>query len=714
MSSKLPWAQLCWPLHRLGEALDELARRSGLAIAAPEAPPLAPGLDGNDALELGRWVDWAAQRLGVEAEPVAVPLAGFVPLLRHAAPALLQLPGNSAQTHVFFVLLKARGQRLQLVGPDLQLHQVDAEDFAAALSEPLQAPYRAAIEHLLDVAAVDPARRPRARQALLQEHLATQSVGACWLLRAAPGNSFWNQLRQARLPRKVGWMLLAFAAVYVAEIAGWGLIGQITLNGRLDPGWLAAWALLLFTLVPLRLLGGWLDAGFALEMGRLLKARLLAGILQLDLDSVRKQGAGQMLGQVMESQALESLALNGGMGVLVALLELGLAASVLAEGAGGLWHVLLLTAWLLLTLGWSWRFYQRLRDWTLMRLDMTHALVERMVGHRTRLAQERPGRRDAQEDTDMRDYLDASVAMDRSIVPAAALMPRGWMLVGLLGLLPGFVSGTASPTALGLALGGMLLANRALGGISGGLAALGRAAVAWTQVEQLFKATGQAAASTPFLAMPAEQAGAAPAQAPRRLLEASQLRFGYGDAPVLQGLDLTICRGEQILLEGPSGGGKSTLASLLVGLRQPHAGLILLQGLDHHTLGDAWQQLATEAPQFHENHILSGTLAFNLLMGRNWPASAAELQEAQALCLELGLGDLLQRMPSGLMQMVGETGWQLSHGERSRIFLARALLQNAALTVLDESFAALDPQTLDLCLRCALARSQTLLVIAHP
>jgi ATP-binding cassette subfamily B protein len=71
-------------------------------------------------------------------------------------------------------------------------------------------------------------------------------------------------------------------------------------------------------------------------------------------------------------------------------------------------------------------------------------------------------------------------------------------------------------------------------------------------------------------------------------------------------------------------------------------------------------------------------------------------------------------MPSGLMQIVGETGWQLSHGERSRLFLARALLQRAELIVLDESFAALDPDTLDRCLRCALARAPTLMVIAHP
>jgi ATP-binding cassette subfamily B protein len=71
-------------------------------------------------------------------------------------------------------------------------------------------------------------------------------------------------------------------------------------------------------------------------------------------------------------------------------------------------------------------------------------------------------------------------------------------------------------------------------------------------------------------------------------------------------------------------------------------------------------------------------------------------------------------MPGGIHQRVGETGWQLSHGERSRIFLARALLQKADVTILDESFASLDPATMDQCLRTALDRSATLVVIAHP
>jgi ATP-binding cassette subfamily B protein len=64
--------------------------------------------------------------------------------------------------------------------------------------------------------------------------------------------------------------------------------------------------------------------------------------------------------------------------------------------------------------------------------------------------------------------------------------------------------------------------------------------------------------------------------------------------------------------------------------------------------------------------------------------------------------------------MVGEMGWQLSHGERSRLFIARALLQEAEVVILDESFAALDPETLQRALLCVIQRAKTLVVIAHP
>ena len=82
---------------------------------------------------------------------------------------------------------------------------------------------------------------------------------------------------------------------------------------------------------------------------------------------------------------------------------------------------------------------------------------------------------------------------------------------------------------------------------------------------------------------------------------------------------------------------------------------------------------------------------------------------------QLGEGGApLQRMPGGMLKSIGETSWQRSHGERSRLYIARALLQGADLVILDESFAALDPENLAIASDCVLRRAPTLLVIAHP
>ncbi|HKG20948.1 MAG TPA: ATP-binding cassette domain-containing protein, partial [Blastocatellia bacterium] len=311
--------------------------------------------------------------------------------------------------------------------------------------------------------------------------------------------------------------------------------------------------------------------------------------------------------------------------------------------------------------------------------------------------------------------VDSSKRLDGSTSLLTGLIPRGWLLLGLLGLAPSVVAQSTSTAGLAVGIGGVLLAYQGLGKLVGSLSQLAGASIAWEQIAVLFKA----AARPEVIGSPAEvgDARAAPGIIGEKIISAHDLSFSYSkrDEPVFRQCSLDIYAGDRILLEGPSGGGKSTLASLLVGLRFPDSGLLLLEGLDYRTLGArGWKARVVAAPQFHENHVMTGTLAFNLLMGDRWPPGADGVLRAEAMMRELGLGELLDRMPSGLSQMVGETGWQLSHGERSRIYIARALLQQPRMVVLDESFAALDPESLRRALDCVLAHSPTLLVIAHP
>lgn len=706
---------LAWPHSRLGEAMEALGRRAGFSPRplATSSPP--EGFDPARDETLDDWLDASARQAGLEVELAETPYPEVERLVRSAGPALLRLAGTDEPR--FLALLGSRRRAARLLGPDGVIHRVRPEAVRTALCRSLETPLVDEVDRLLDEAGVARGRRARARTALLRGRLSAARVKGCWLLRLPPGARFAHQVSCARLPRRLLGLVGAHGLEYLLWILSWWMVGRAALAGRLDRGWLTAWALLLLTLVPLQLLVTWLQGAIAIGTGALLKRRLLAGALRLQPEEIRQQGAGQLLGRVIESETMESLALSGGFLGLVAGIELVAAAAVLLLGAGGWMQALVLAVWVTLTLLLGGRYLKDRDRWTEMRLEMTHDLVERMVGYRTRLAQEERGCWHDAEDLSLERYLELSAAMDRTAVQVTSLVPRGWLLLGLLALAPAFASGRATPSALAVALGGTLLAYRALRRLAAGLAHLAGAAIAWRRVAPLFHAAGRTEATglpAFTLSATARAHGSGDVAA---LLEAHNLVFRYRDRgePILRDCTLRVRSGDRLLLEGHSGSGKSTFAAVLSGLRSPQSGFLLLRGLDRQSLGEAgWRRRVVVAPQFHENHVLTETLAFNLLMGGRWPAAPADLQETEAVCRGLGLGDLLDRMPAGLLQTVGETGWQLSHGERSRLYIARALLQHPELIVLDESFAALDPENLRRALLYVLERADTLLVIAHP
>jgi ATP-binding cassette subfamily B protein len=568
------------------------------------------------------------------------------------------------------------------------------------------------LDRVLERAAVAASRRDRTRGALFEEMMADRSVDIGWSVGLPPSSPFPWQLRGAGVFAAARTMLAMQLLQQALGIAGWWLVGRGALEGQLVPGWLAAWGLVLLSVIPARVVGDWAQGSAALGFALLLKRRLLNGALRLEPEEVRRQGSGEVLGRVIESSAVESLVTTGGLAALLAGVEAIVAAAVLFVPPAGWTTALAFTAYVVLVFAVAAIVGRRIARWTQVRMRMTRDLVERMLGHRTRLAQEPRDRWHEAEDEQLAQYAEQSASLDRTMTWLQSASPRMWLVVGVAALAPGFVRGESTGAMLAVSIGGLILGYRAIARLASGITSLLRARVAWVQARPLFEAGGRE-----------EQAGSASWAAARGsptsevLLDARDLHFRYPERhqPVLRGVDLKIAPRERLLLEGPSGGGKSTLAALLTGLRTPDAGLLLLGGVDRETLGDSgWRRRVVAAPQFHENHVVGASLAFNLLMGRSWPPREADLKEAQEVCEDLGLGPLLERMPSGLMQLVGETGWQLSHGEKSRVFVARALLQKAEMIVLDESFAALDPETLERALRCVQRRAPALVVIAHP
>jgi ATP-binding cassette subfamily B protein len=706
-------AELSWPASRLGEALAALGQRSALAVERAETAVPSPKVIAEGGEQLGRWIEATAGWLGLEAEPVQAHYPDVEQLICRVGPALLRLPGESEPR--FLVLLKGDSRQVSLLTPDLARVRLAPEVVRAALCRGVEARFQGTVEPLLDGLGLVSRRRERARRDLLRELMVAERMTDCWLLRPSGNAGLATLAREGHLPRLLLTLSVAHLCEYSLWILSWWLLGWMTLSGHLDPGWLLAWLLLLLTLVPFRLLTTMAGGRFSIGAGAVLKRRLLFGALRLEPDEIRHQGAGQLLGRILESEAIEQLALTGGFLGLTALIELVLSAIVLGAGAGSGWHVALLLGLGLVVYWLAVRFYRRRRQWTEVRLRMTNDLVERMIGHRTRLAQEAPAEWHAGEDEALEEYVREAREFDRAGVALVALVPRAWLIVGLLGLAPAFLTGSHSSASIAAAIGGIVLAYRAFGNLVNGLEKIAGVAIAWGQIKPYW----EAAVRREPLGHPSFAVAPATMRSPegRALLDAHDLVFRYRDRgePVLQGAGVRIRAGDRLLLEGPSGGGKSTLAALLAGSRVPQSGLLLLDGLDRATLGtEGWRRRVVIAPQFHENHVLMGTLAFNILMGRGWPPRPADLDEAEKVCRALDLGPLLERMPAGLQQIVGETGWQLSHGEKSRLYIARAILQEASLLILDESFAALDPLTLQRTLRFVLEKATTVVVIAHP
>jgi ATP-binding cassette subfamily B protein len=701
---------LAWPVTHLGSAVEQLARASGLrprsGAPLPSPPPRIEG--SREALE--SWMEQACRRLNLEAEPTEIPYDAVEKSLRDAAPALLTIAAPAGAA--FLALLEARRRVAVVLGCDGQPHRVRVSELAAWLRRDLEAPVAHKVEALVAEAGIPAARRPEAGLAIMLDRFGSAPISLCWLLRLRPDAPFWRHLRQALVTRH----LLIFSIAYVAQacvsLTAWWIVGRAALQGHFDPGTLVAWTFLLLMLVPLGLLAAWSQGVFAIGTGGLLKLRLLFGALRLEPDETRHQGVGQHLARVVESESVESLALAGGFYALATSVELLLAAAIFIV-AGQITHLVLLLAMLLLTSGLAWVDFKRQKQWTDARLRLTQDLVERMVGHRTRLAQQPVSRWHEGEDELLERYLVHSSRLDRTNLALLAI-PRCWLLIGLLGLAPSFVAAQTSPGMLAVTLGAILLVFGTLSKLTSTFGFAAGAAIGWKQVRPLLEAArrpekvGCADLAPPPLRAKGSSRGT--------LVMAQDLAFQFRDRarPALQGCSFRISDGDRVHLSGPSGSGKSTLVSLLTGLRTPSSGVLLLDGLDRATLGaDAWRRRVVAAPQFHENHVFTESLAFNLLMGRRWPASPEDLELAEHVCRRLELGDMLDRMPGGLFQLVGETGWQLSHGERSRLFMARALLQGADLVLLDESFAELDPESLRHCLTQVAELAGTLLVVAH-
>ena len=188
-----------------------------------------------------------------------------------------------------------------------------------------------------------------------------------------------------------------------------------------------------------------------------------------------------------------------------------------------------------------------------------------------------------------------------------------------------------------------------------------------------------------------------------------QVWFGYGEEPVLRGVDLTIGAGATVALIGMSGAGKSTMAKLIPRFYDPDAGRVMLDGVDVREYRlEGLRTAVVSAMQ--GSGLFQGTVLDNLTFGREIPMRDVEAA-ARSACIH----DDIAALPEGYATVMGEHGAGVSEGQKQRLALARVLLLDAPVVILDEPTAALDQKT-EMMLRDTLAiacEGRTTIIITH-
>lgn len=194
-------------------------------------------------------------------------------------------------------------------------------------------------------------------------------------------------------------------------------------------------------------------------------------------------------------------------------------------------------------------------------------------------------------------------------------------------------------------------------------------------------------------------------------VELNDIRFSYdGKTEVLKGISLTIPQGQTVAFVGPSGGGKTTLANLISRFFDPQSGSIKIGGVDVKEISKE-ELMNTVSFVFQNSHLIKASILENVRMGR----PDATREEILAALHNAQCDDILEKLPQGADTVIGTKGVYLSGGEQQRIAIARVMLKNAPIIILDEATAFADPdnETRVQAAFSRLSKGKTVIMIAH-
>jgi ATP-binding cassette, subfamily B, bacterial len=515
---------------------------------------------------------------------------------------------------------------------------------------------------------------------------------------------FWPDARPFRrwLPLALA-LIAAGVAVETAEIFLFKLVvDEVLVPGDLGPLlWIAG------ACVGLLLLGGaialaddllntWLGERFLLTM----RTRVFGHLLALSPDALDRRRLGDVLTRLGgDVAAIESFVLSGVASAFAAVLQIVFFVGALFYLQWDLALVSLIVAPLFFVVARRFSgLIKRASREKRRRSGSLGAVAEQTLGN---VALVQASRREGTEVERYRREGEGVIAAELSSVRIRGVFSPLVDLIELAGILLVVYFGTRAIAAGGLTLGGMLVFIAYLTRLYGTVRDLSSLS------NTVFKALAGAERVIELLdERPRVVDGPIRLERVRGAVELDDVWFAYDDEPALRGVTLRVAPGERVALVGASGAGKSTIARMLLRFGDPDAGAVRLDGHDLRELElDSLRR--NVALLLQETLVLHGSVRENIAYARP-DATAAEIEGAARAA---GAHGFIERLPDGYATDLGERGRRLSGGQRQRIAIARALLADAPVLVLDEPTTGLDAE-----LAASigdLMRDRTTLVISH-
>ncbi len=515
---------------------------------------------------------------------------------------------------------------------------------------------------------------------------------------------FWPDARPFRrwLPLALA-LIAAGVAVETAEI----FLFKLVVDDVLVPGDLGPLAWIGAACVGLLLLGGgialaddllntWLGERLLLGM----RTRVFGHLLTLTPDTLDKRRLGDVLTRLGgDVAAIESFVLSGVATAFAAVLQIGFFVAALFYLQWDLALVSLIVAPLFFVVARRFSgLIKRASREKRRRSGSLGAVAEQTLGN---VALVQASGREGAEIHRYRREGEGVIAAELSSVRIRGAFSPLVDLIELAGILLVVYFGTRAIAGGGLTLGGMLVFIAYLTRLYGPVRDLSSLS------NTVFKALAGAERVIELL-----DERPRVADGPRRLgrvagaLELDDVWFGYGDEPVLRGIDLRVAPGERVALVGASGAGKSTIARLLLRWGDPDHGAVRLDGVDLREVELASLR-RNVALLLQETLVLHGSVRANIAYARPDATEAEIVAAARAA----GAHEFIERLPGAYDADLGERGRRLSGGQRQRIAIARALLADAPVLVLDEPSTGLDAGLASSL--GDLMRDRTTLVISH-